>query len=123
MANEEAVVCITIEAGGDLSAGQFKFVTLANDGQVDLTASAGGEAIGVLQNKPSAAGRAATVAVYGVTKVIAGDTVAAGAKVQSDASGLAITAASAGHVLGVAITGGAVNEVISILLLSHHILA
>jgi len=38
----------TFEAGGDLSAGQFKFVTLAADGQVDITASAGGNAIGVL---------------------------------------------------------------------------
>jgi hypothetical protein len=123
MATYESKLCITVEAGADLSADQFKFVQVASDEQVDVVSSAGGDAIGVLQNDPAAAGRAATVCYAGVTKVIAGATVAAGAKIQSDASGLAITAASGDAVLGVALKGGAANEVIEVLLVSKHILA
>jgi hypothetical protein len=123
MATYESKLCITVEAGADLSADQFKFVQVASDEQVDVVSSAGGDAIGVLQNDPAAAGRAAAVCYAGVTKVIAGATVAAGAKVQSDASGLAITAATGDAVLGVALKGGAANEVIEVLLVSKHILA
>lgn len=123
MATYESKLCITVEAGADLSADQFKFVQVASDEQVDVVSSAGGDAIGVLQNDPAAAGRAATVCYAGVSKVIAGATVAAGAKIQSDASGLAITAATGDAVLGVALKGGAANEVIEVLLVSKHILA
>jgi hypothetical protein len=123
MATQASLICITREAGADLSAKQFRFVEIASDEQVDAVSSAGGSAIGVLQNDPSAAGRAATIAVAGVTKVVAGGTVAAGNKVQSDASGDAILAASADHVLGRALTGGADGELIEVLLLSQHILA
>ena len=123
MAVEESVVSITIEAGADLSAGQYKFVTLASDGQVDLTASAGGPAIGVLQNAPNAAGVAATVAISGRVKVTAGGTIAAGAKVQSDASGDALTAASGDHVLGIALESAVDGDIFAIALINQHILA
>jgi hypothetical protein len=53
----------TFEAGENLSAAQFKFVTLESDGQVDLADSAGENCIGVLLNAPDAAGKAATVAI------------------------------------------------------------
>ena len=102
----------TFEAGGDLSAGQFKFVTLASDGQVDITASAGGNAIGVLLNNPSAAGYAATVCVSGSVMITCGGTVAAGASLQSDASGDAITAASGDIVLGYAREAGVDGQII-----------
>ena len=121
MAKNEAQTCITLEAGQDLSAKQFRFVELAADGQVDAVASAGGNAIGVLTNDPSAAGRAATVCIAGIAKVVAGGTVAAGAMVQADAAGDAITAASGDYVLGRAVTGGADGEVIEILLQSNHL--
>lgn len=123
MSAMEQVQSITLEAGADLSAGQFKFVLVASDGQVDLVASAGGDADGVLLNDPDAAGKAATVAYAGRVKVVAGGTVAAGAKVQSDASGDAITAASGDHVLGKCLVGGADGELIEVLLGSNHILA
>ena len=123
MALDSNLTCVTLEAGGDLSAGQYRFVELASDAQVDLVAAAGGDAVGVLQNDPSAAGRAATVAVMGVSKVVAGGTVAAGARVQSDASGEAITAASGDIVLGRALTGGVAGDVIEVLLVSTHVTA
>lgn len=122
MAVEESVVSITIEAGGDLSAGQYKFVTLASDGQVDLTASAGGAALGVLQNAPAAAGEPAQVAIAGRVKVTAGGTFTAGDKIQSDASGDAIGGVTtADHALGYALESAVAGDVVAIVLLSHHI--
>jgi len=87
----------TFIAGEDLSSSQFKFVTLESDGKVDLADAAGENAIGVLINDP-AADEAATVVVSGKVMVTSGGTIAAGAQIQTDASGDALTAA-AGDVL------------------------
>lgn len=124
MAKMESVTSITVEAGADLSAGQFRFVEVAADGQVDLVAAAGGDGIGVLLNKPNAAGVAAEVAVMGVAKVVIGvGGLTTGNRVQSDASGEAIVAATGDIVLGRAITGGAAGELASVLLISTHVTA
>jgi len=89
-------------AGEDLSAAQFKFVTLEADGQIDLADSAGERALGVLLNKPTA-GAAATVAMTGKVMVEAGASVTAGDQLQTDAAGDAITAASGDVVMGYAL--------------------
>lgn len=112
MAYDESKVCISLEAGQDLSAAQYHFVSVASDGQVDAT-GAGLAAIGVLQNDPSAAGRAAEVCVGGLTKVAAGGTVAAGAVVAANAAGKAVAATTGDIVLGTAVTGGADGSIIS----------
>lgn len=114
----------SLPAGADLSSDQFKFVKLSS-GQVVLQDTAGASCLGVLVTPAAAAGRAVEVAVGEgqVVKVITGAIVAAGAKVQSDGDGLAITAASGDHVQGKAISGGASGEVIEVLLQSEHILA
>jgi len=114
MATNNSQICVTLEAGQDLSAKQFFFVTVASDGQVD-PAGDGLMATGVLLNDPAAAGRAAEVCISGITRVEAGGTVTAGAAVASDASGNAVAAASGDVILGTAITGGADGEVISVL--------
>lgn len=123
MAQQEALTCISLEAGADLSAGQYHFVNMSSDGQVDLVASAGAQGIGVLQNKPDAAGRAASVAVYGVAKVVAGGSITAGNRIQSDANGAAIAAASGDFVLGVAMTSADSGDLVEVLLAGNHILA
>lgn len=124
MASQEALRSITREAAGDLSADQFTFMAAQSDGEVDQVGSAGATAIGVLQNKPAAVGREAEVGVRGVTKVRAGASFAAGVKIQSDAAGLAILAASGDEVLGVSLeAAGASGEIVEMLLGSNHILA
>lgn len=102
-AYEENLRCITYEAGSDLSSSQYRFVTLASDGQVDATAAAG-QMIGVVQNKPAAAGRAATVAYDGISKVEASAAISIGDRVGSAASGKARTAESGDWIAGVAVT-------------------
>lgn len=72
MATENDVRSITLPAAADLSTKQFYGVEINSSGQVSVNNAAGEFCIGVLQNKPSAAGRAATVAYSGITKVVAG---------------------------------------------------
>ena len=96
-----------VEASGDLSGDQFRFMTLDANGQA-VRAGAGVSTIGVLQNKPSAAGQAATVSGPGATtKVVAGAAVVAGADVTSDAQGRAVTSASGNYIAGKARTAAA----------------
>lgn len=103
----------TFIAGEDLSSSQFKFVTLESDGEVDLADAAGENAIGVLINDP-AAGEAATVVVSGKVMVTSGGTIAAGAQIQTDASGDALTAAAGDVVLGYALESAVDGQVFAI---------
>jgi hypothetical protein len=66
-------------------------ITGAN--QVGLTKSAGDVVVGVIQNKPQTVGEATTVAIRGISKVVAGDVVTAGAEVTSDNAGRVIPVA------------------------------
>ena len=100
-------------AGEDLSAKQFKFVTLESDGQVDVADSAGENCIGILLNAP-AAGAAATVAISGKVMVESGGTIAAGAAVQADANGDALTAASGDVVMGYALEAAVDGQIMAI---------
>tara|TARA_A100001515_G_scaffold98429_1_gene79343 strand:+ start:1429 stop:1803 length:375 start_codon:yes stop_codon:yes gene_type:complete len=70
MAFEQSKLTITLEAGADLSAKQYYFVAVDTNGKAVLTGD-DGNPIGVLQNKPTA-GQAASVCVYGVTKLYIG---------------------------------------------------
>lgn len=105
-------------AAADLSAHQYKFMLMSSTG-VNINTVSGGVVVGVLTNKPTALGRAATVAISpSVTKVIVGSsTVAKGAKVKSDASGLADTAGAGTFAAGIALEGGASGEYITVQLM------
>ena len=97
------------EASGDLSGKQYYIVAKnAMARQVFVANSVDDYIIGVLQNKPAASGRAATVRVGGTAKVKAGAAIAAGDRVGADANGKAIKLVYANGALasqlGVAIT-------------------
>lgn len=115
MAKEDLGKCITLLAAGDLSAVQFKFVKMSTT-QV-TTCGDGQDAVGVLQNKPAAAGRAAQVCINGVTKVVAGAVTTAGGYGASDSSGRAVDAVSGDYILGRFLEAAAVaGDVVSFLL-------
>jgi hypothetical protein len=123
MATENSVICISLPAAADLSAAQYKIVHINSSGQAAVS-NATSNAVGVLQNKPTAAGRVATVAYAGISKCVAGAAIAAGARVTSDANGNAITAATAGDpVIGFAVTGAASGDVFPVLLTQSHFAA
>lgn len=94
---------------------QYHFVKVTGPATAGLV-GAGAKAVGVLQNKPQKEGAAATVAIRGVTNVVAGEQIAAGAEVEANASGQAITA-STGQKLGVTLqAAGGAGELVPVLL-------
>ena len=100
-------------AGEDLSAAQFKFVTLEADGEVDLADSAGENCLGVCL-VGGAAGAAVTIAITGKVLVEAGGNITAGAAVQAGADGTALAAASGDVVMGYALEAGIDGQIIAI---------
>lgn len=108
----------TVEASGDLTSSFFKFVKMSGAGAAAVT-SADDIALGVLQNKPNAAGIAGTVMVDGITKVLASKAITAGVAVYLAADGRVTDAASAtpNHAVGIAWTAASgADKVMSVLL-------
>lgn len=93
-----------LQAAGDLSTKQFYIVKKTTTAlQVDVCGD-GELPIGVLLDKPAAAGRAAAVAGVGsVVRVVSAAAVTAGDKVSSDTAGKAILAQDGDWMLGIAL--------------------
>lgn len=71
---------------------QYRFVKITGAHQVGLaTTKATDISVGVMQNKPQVTGQAATVAIRGISNLMAGAAIAAGAAVTCDSTGRAIT--------------------------------
>ncbi len=106
MAYEIAEGAVSVPASADLSTKQFLFGTINAAGQVEVTGAAAA-ADGVIGDKPAAAGR--PCALYTkpgtVVKVMCGAAVAAGAALEADAAGKAVTQA-AGKILAKALAAG-----------------
>lgn len=76
----------TLRAGADLSTKQFTFVKLNSSGQVVAVAAATDIPIGILQNTPGSLA-VADVMSNGISKLVAGGSIPAGALVLTDAAG------------------------------------
>lgn len=102
MAANQSPQEVSVDAGEDLSAKQHHIVKLNSSGQAVVATAAGEKVFGVLTNDPNAAGKAATVAVAGIVKVVADGTIAAGNYISTSADGQArastAAASGTGHV-------------------------
>src|SRR5258705_7006664 len=78
-----------VVTAADLSTKQFRFVKHTADNTVNVCAAATDCPSGVLQDK-SASGVAADVMSMGLTKLVAGGTIAAGDRIGTDANGAAV---------------------------------
>jgi len=111
---------ITLPANQSFASYQFHVAEMLSTGLVDVAGVANDAdanlLIGVIQNKPSAQYAEAVIRVKGVTKVIAGGTINEGAWVSTDASGHAIVATDFDNVIGIALTAGASNALMEVLL-------
>lgn len=92
---------------------QFRFVTMAADGQVDHT-GAGLRADGVALTPAAGANEAVTVAYDGRVTVAAAGTIARGAAVAANASGQAVAAATGNVILGTALEAAVTGQVITV---------
>lgn len=75
----------------------YRFVKVTGTHQAGLCTAATDIVVGILQNKPQKAGAAATVGRDGVSNVIAGAAISAGALVAPDSVGRAVTDATNGR--------------------------
>ncbi len=117
MATQGNQIRQTFVAGADLSAKQYTFVTcngVTADGEnrTVVSPAVGAKVDGVVINNPGNT-RAATVVVFGRTKVKAANAIAAGAEVQTNASGLAV-AATTGIRVGKALEAAVAGQIITI---------
>jgi hypothetical protein len=96
---------------------QFRFVKITGSQIAGLATSHNDIAIGVLQNKPQATGDSATVAIKGVSMVVAGEQLATpGVAVGADSDGRAV-AVGDGRQLGVILkAAGAAGQLVPVLL-------
>ena len=78
----------TFTAAADLSAKQYHFVSLASATTVNVCTAITNAPIGILQNNPTS-GQQAVVQVFGVSKVVADGTLAAGNFIGTSADGQA----------------------------------
>lgn len=136
MAYEESLRSITLNADSSLAVytgvpgqpgsadpnggKQYHFVKVTGAHTVGVADADDTVVMGVLQNKPQYTGNAATVAIRGVSKVVAGKSIAAGAVVYSDANGKATdSAAGGGNKVGIALSAVSnANEILSVLLIA-----
>ena len=89
MAYESPSVTIgTLTAGADLSAKQYHFVVLASATTVNVATAITNAPIGILQNNPTS-GQQAIVQLFGISKVVADGTLAAGNFIGTSADGQA----------------------------------
>lgn len=109
---------------GDFSTKQFYFVSpvAGSAFTVKIATVDGAPVIGVNQGTPSHTGEAVAVCGWGMTKAIAGETISAGDFVKTASDGRAnicditTTGADTGdHVVGWCVSGGLVNEKITIM--------
>lgn len=108
---------VSREAAGDLSASFYKFVKLSGVNIVAVAAATDTFVLGVLQNKPSAAGQVGAVMIDGITRVKAAAAIAAGKVVYIDATGQVTETVQAGKSVGITMTATAnAGELISVLL-------
>ncbi len=111
---------LSLIAGEDLSAKQYRFAKLSGDNKVKVCDAATDVPVGVIQNRPES-GEVAEIAWFGKVPVVVGEVaIIAGAQVGTDANGKAVAIDPDGvddyYYVGQAVTGGDPGEVIEVLM-------
>lgn len=132
MAYDEAIRNVTLTADSSLAGytgvpgtpgaadpsygkAQYRFVKITGAKQCGL-AAADVDVVGIAQNKPQVAGQAVTVAIRGISQVLAGGAFAPGDKIDTDGTGRAVKA-STGNGIAIAVeAAGGANQLSSVLL-------
>src|SRR4051812_24809023 len=99
MAYDNNLATISVPASADLSALQYRAMTINSSGQIAAT-GAGVRSDGILQDKPGAAGRPGCLAISGVSKAVAGAAITNGALLMATTNGKLIAATSTNAVVG-----------------------
>ena len=99
---------------GPNGSGQFLFVYVSAARVVTVQTSSGGAVYGILQNSP-ASGQAADVGIMGISKVVAGAAITAGANLMCDTAGRAVAQTSTNIIAAVALEAAtAAGQIITV---------
>ncbi len=99
---------------GPNGSGQFLFVYVSAARVVTVQTSSGGAVYGILQNTP-ASGQAADVGIMGISKVVAGAAITAGANLMCDTAGRAVAQTSTNIIAAVALEAAtAAGQIITV---------
>lgn len=90
MAVERPGTMMTYQAAADLSDWQFRGVKLDANGQIAKISAVTDVPLGILQDKPAAAGRAGAVMLDGMSKVVGGANLSKADIIGFDAQGRAV---------------------------------
>ncbi len=120
MAYESPTINIgTLTAAADLSGKQYHFVKLASATTVNVCTAITDVSIGILQNTPTS-GQAADVCIFGISKVVADGTLAAGNVIgtssDSQAAGITPGSDTTVYVMGQAIQAASAGETFTMFL-------
>ncbi len=112
MAHEQPGFSRSFNAEADLSAFQFTLVDNTNaTGLINTPGADGAPCVGILQDKPAAAGRPGNVMMMGVSKCKFGAALTPGLQIMAeDATGLAIVATVGLHAVGIVLIGAGDTE-------------
>jgi len=119
MAYEIPGFAFTLPASANLSTFQYTFVTVDAAGEAGPPATTGEAILGVLQNKPTVQGQAASIMVNGISKITApASTLAEGDLCEASTAGQAIPLAAGGNAVGRIVSGssGGAGRVLSVLI-------
>ncbi|MHB0954233.1 MAG: DUF2190 family protein [Allorhizobium sp.] len=114
MSYENRLKTVTLISGADYSDGSahYRFIKLTSTPGTFVRCSVAGEdADGVCQDEPGS-DHASCIAIGGISKVVAGAAITAGAKITTDDQGRAVTATTGNSVLGIAIHDAAAAGII-----------
>ena len=115
MSYEIPGLMISLPASADLSTKQF-YCVVTSSGQLAV-AGDGVTIVGILQDKPDAAGRPGAVMVSGVSKCSAGAAVTIDDIVASDGNGQVVAATTGEEGIGIALEAASgADEIIAVLL-------
>ena len=133
MSYESPVLTLSYPAGSDLSASQYKPVSLTTAGKLQVMTGLTDKFLGVLQDKSTAAGISSKVMLIGVSKVVVGSSsglemaIVPGALLTSTGGGVLPSSSGAGNrIVGYALEGcstfsasTAVSQPVIAMLISH----
>jgi hypothetical protein len=109
MSTERGGYCKSFLAAGDLSSYQYYLMKVSADNTVNVCAATTDKPVGILQNKPTAAGQPAEVMVFGVSKCSADAALAYGNVLgtSDDGQGTPVTesAAATAYAVGTCLVG------------------
>lgn len=110
MATDNVGLDLTLISAADFTASQFLCASVNSSGRAVLADADDLNQIGVIQNNPPS-GQATTVRIFGVTRAVYGGTVAAGARVTSNAAGRIVAATTGQQVIGIALVSGVTGDI------------